>query len=448
MPSFETIPLELRHKIFSYLLIDHNVTELDSRNVTEHHFYDEDLLDNDEKAELDRCRILLPRFVTSLFYVSKQLSSESIWYFYSQNAFIRIEVPTVCSARFAQFRRCCIMKPVDWADSFSLQNRMNKRFALLMRILYKQHNPSVSRSTAYMVISTNQFSKLVRLMNGDHYGLFCDDPLTKIDITLDLVLEASFFKGNLSVRNKILNSIRLIKGRETYGRKLCFQFKGKFGREVAATAGHQCLKPLNQAAVCDYSREFLNLGNELFRKGFYEEAKGAYTATSEVLAETPFYRNLGFEGIGSPLHTCGFIAEAKHACAADASVRAKPLHPPTTENEMADAQHLTNLENCLQLCHTYSKLRITHGAVSEANRAFYAYRARLMSYEEFCRRIVNALTDDGRLGSIHTCYRSFEKPIYLLSGEPLWYTYYTFLDVEFLVAWPELEYLGFKLSYV
>jgi len=67
-PTFATIPMELRNKIYSYMLLEKNVAFFKWEGT------------------------LRFKYDIGLFTVSKDISYESLKYFYSQNFFIAIEV--------------------------------------------------------------------------------------------------------------------------------------------------------------------------------------------------------------------------------------------------------------------------------------------------------------------------------------------------------------------
>jgi hypothetical protein len=69
--TITSIPRELRRKIYSYLLLDQNVVEF----------------------TLMHC--LRPSYTTALFTVNKQLSDESLHYFFTENAFVGVEMNNV-----------------------------------------------------------------------------------------------------------------------------------------------------------------------------------------------------------------------------------------------------------------------------------------------------------------------------------------------------------------
>jgi len=72
-PSFDSIPIDIRHEIYSYILLDQNVAYVKS----------------DTGSACDPLKWGL-KFETALFRVSKSISRESLEYFYSRNAFIVI----------------------------------------------------------------------------------------------------------------------------------------------------------------------------------------------------------------------------------------------------------------------------------------------------------------------------------------------------------------------
>jgi len=70
-PTFDSIPIDIRHEIYSYILLDQNVAYVKS----------------DTGSAWDLLKWGL-KFEIVLFRVSKSISRESLEYFYSRNAFI------------------------------------------------------------------------------------------------------------------------------------------------------------------------------------------------------------------------------------------------------------------------------------------------------------------------------------------------------------------------
>ena len=79
MPSFLDLPFELRRMVYSHLLLDTNVMDMLQ-------WYG---LPNTPPRSLEEC--FQPVFCTALFRVSKQVSIESLEYFYTENAFIAVQ---------------------------------------------------------------------------------------------------------------------------------------------------------------------------------------------------------------------------------------------------------------------------------------------------------------------------------------------------------------------
>ena len=69
MPSFETLPVEIRWQIYSYLLLGDDVVQLERNS---------------------RLLSLLPNFQTAIFRLNKRISAEALLYFHEQNAFVTV----------------------------------------------------------------------------------------------------------------------------------------------------------------------------------------------------------------------------------------------------------------------------------------------------------------------------------------------------------------------
>ena len=150
MVSFQSLPVELRYEIYSYLLIDHNVADLVEKVTT--------------RAVLEA---LVPSFSVGLFRVNKAVSEEAINYFYTENAFALISWKMLSKTQIDHFNLCCIMKsPSDaWLSKSHVYGRM---FAVSILV---EQNPELEfgqyRYSAYSIMSARQFSRFI-----DFFGVY------------------------------------------------------------------------------------------------------------------------------------------------------------------------------------------------------------------------------------------------------------------------------------
>ena len=387
MASFEALPLELRQEIYSYLLVDHNVAKI---------------------SGLDE--FLEPCFSTSLFLLNKQISRESIRYFYSKNAFIYVEWPTFSSASVREYHRCCIMKQID--SSRYVYNRprfekkwpVDERFILSMRVLYGlSHLERGGAVFLSSIISTTQFRKLVKILNAYRWGCLCIGSDPGVNISLTFSWRTQYFKENRTFKDSIVNSLGLLKGTgeknmikyNTPAKKISFQINGDICAEQAEVIEDHSRLPLYPADLLQYGRDFLRLGDELFRDEFLAEAKGAYAATFAATTGICYDEwRRGFYGDSDDYDT---------------------VLNDTENHEL----NLMALERHVQMSHIHSKLGQTTKAVHQAHEAFKLWQvgfnprreshSGLMSEKQLVARLTKALTDNGLSGSIATLYQSYRE---------------------------------------
>ena len=91
-PTLETIPVEIRHNIYSYLLLDQNVAHAVGPCTS-----------------LDAYKL---EYETALFRVSKLISTESLQYFYSQNAFFALTLNLESYSNQLFLRKCRTIIPM------------------------------------------------------------------------------------------------------------------------------------------------------------------------------------------------------------------------------------------------------------------------------------------------------------------------------------------------
>jgi hypothetical protein len=152
--SFTTIPLELRYQIYSYLLLDRNAAYVASE---------------DSKISYERT-IVKFKYDTALFTVSKQISVESLEYFYSQNTFVIIETNL-----YSEFLQSVCSPPIPMIIKRDFCNI--EYYALKIQI---QHKWTDSHFPGFAIMSGRHLESWIRLPNG--FNIHCINTLPAISL--------------------------------------------------------------------------------------------------------------------------------------------------------------------------------------------------------------------------------------------------------------------------
>jgi tetratricopeptide (TPR) repeat protein len=186
--TFTSIPIEIRLKIYSYLLLDQNCVTLKRlNNVT---------------SIRSALPILRPSFATPLFRVNKQISDETLHYFFTQNMFVGIEM----NNEF-MLRKCRNAVPI-----FINKDSETEGFKdCALKLRYQASRVDWSTTFAewekpfeYAIIAGRHLPNLVRIINGDHSLNRKSEASIRID--LEFRAKTGFFSGN----NKV--TMRLVEG--------------------------------------------------------------------------------------------------------------------------------------------------------------------------------------------------------------------------------------------
>lgn len=181
------LPLEIRLKIYSYLLLDYNVVTLSP----DRHLYSS--------------------FTTSIFTVNRQLSVEARHYFYTQNAFVVIEVNVF---KFLQnFRRSIpifVGQHVQGFNSYAMKITYQTD-RIESRIVDTRTEPPIE----YGVVAGRHLSNLIRLFNAEHSRIWRDKVTVKID--LNFCLQRRYFEGNEMTTRMLVHGIKGLRRMYPYG---------------------------------------------------------------------------------------------------------------------------------------------------------------------------------------------------------------------------------------
>lgn len=264
MASFQICPLEVRQEVYSYLLMDYNDPDLTPHGLS-------------------------PRFCTSLFLVSKQISAETTQFFYTRNGFVTIEWPMEGEGG-TRNGRYCIMKHTS-EERLNLQQPYDQRFFLSMWLKYIRYSrvDLSPRSASFSVISAEQLEKLVKVLNGQHWIFNSISGEFVGQLWLQFSRSNSGFQVALAIQNRILTSLKVLKQperpfpcRPPQSTSLSIYIDGDLDKEDIESVEAQTGLKLTVNDILQHARDLMQLGRQLLHTGSYAEAMGAYGGAREV----------------------------------------------------------------------------------------------------------------------------------------------------------------------
>jgi hypothetical protein len=197
--TFTKIPLELRQCVYDYLLLDKNVSYVEQRGKPEN----KSLGLQENGGPLCRQRL---NFEVALFRVNKQISSESLKYFRSNNAFISIETMWSTST---------LENIGGYAILMIIGNKWGQQkagsYALTIRLTHVQPFGSHFDPFTFAITTARQFPSLVRLFNA-LYSQRSAFVCRGFRIRPIFNLQVDTFEGNTRAASQVLNSMKDLRG--------------------------------------------------------------------------------------------------------------------------------------------------------------------------------------------------------------------------------------------
>jgi hypothetical protein len=243
-PSFHLLPLEIRWKIYSHLLFDENVAE-----TTE-----------DKKLRL--------RFATALFTASRQISSESLDFFYSENTFLLLE--TNIKELFSAAQDAIPMIRHDNTAGYRLPH-----LASAIRFNRTSYRFDVS----YAIFASRNLPTLVQLLNTEHL----QRSIAEIDLTLNFARSAGNPRTSREM-DRIVDDLGWIrKLPDIQHRTLTFKIEGSLSKKrraaLEANFSKPALTPQDFVSMALQARE---RGQACLAVGDYTAARGEFTFCSHL----------------------------------------------------------------------------------------------------------------------------------------------------------------------
>ena len=144
MASFTTIARELRQEIYSYLLLPRNTYQ--------------------EKKVAGGSILLFPEISTSLFTLNKQISNESLSYFYGQNEFV-----AVSALRQNEQLLMRMIAPCFLCDE-EKQAACRDKVSLMVEFTYQSRSmPEPHTGALDLVCTVRDLPDYLRLLNAQHF---------------------------------------------------------------------------------------------------------------------------------------------------------------------------------------------------------------------------------------------------------------------------------------
>lgn len=241
--SLLDIPIEIRLKIYSYLLAEQNVTVLRTDGT------------------------LHPRYETALFRVNKQIYEESHSYFHSENAFVLVE------NHEAYFLSTCrraipltIPAPAQTFKNYVLKVQIQ---SCNKRIAKKEYE------SGRAVFAGRHVTNFVRLLNAEHSILRNTGNKTRVDLLYRT--QCRNYRGNGRIYNCVTEGIKGIRPIENgSGSQLTIKVHGDVDVGKANEIQSAVLPSYNAISALLDGKIAKEQGNALYKAGDYNAARAEY----------------------------------------------------------------------------------------------------------------------------------------------------------------------------
>ena len=269
MTYFTTLPLELRREIYSYLLLDVNVVE--------------ETLGTNCRSASGESVSLTPKFSTSLFQVSKQISQESLLYFYAENAFVLLFIPFFPAASTCRLLLPCIW-PVEGEDETMLHGASQN---VAMAAMFKHHHPEesdpeCSTTTWPLVCSARHLPHFISILNSQNPS--CVEAHKTVHIYLNFHLDRPPYADNAAIADLLVTSFKSLRI-STFSKDkhptFILSVSGALDDEAATNLRETTLAPFCMKDVLNNCRLLFQLGDEHSRHGRFAQADNCYSALGE-----------------------------------------------------------------------------------------------------------------------------------------------------------------------
>ena len=243
--SFEGIPPEIRLNIYSYILSDRNVIVLKPK------------------------RVLRPQYQTALFTLNRRISTESLAYFWSENAFVKV------GTNMGYFLSTCTHAiPLIVGDNL----RHFLHFVLSVELITHNAAAAAHSEEHYLaIIAAKHLSNFVWLINAEHSTIRNTGHTSTVH--LRYYTKNNLFGIKPSVTEFIVDGmkgIRKIQNREES--RLEINIGGDLDAQKAEEIKAATNPPaLTLAEILGEAEEAKERGNKLYREGNYNAARGEYS---------------------------------------------------------------------------------------------------------------------------------------------------------------------------
>ena len=254
MSSLMNLPLELRWVIYSHLLLDSNSSDTRTSIAAT----------QEEEREYVR-----PKFCTSLFTVNKQISKESLQYFYGENNFI---IARNCFKRTLELVKLLFPTITLKEAGLPMESALHRRTVLMISVAVECESPgfkSENVSEEKIVFAARHFALLVGILKTD--GIWYQSPKDAIEsicYNFTFNLSAGQFENARVLRMKhtfthTLRSLTPFAMPQGLQEKIDYSIGGKIDQEQASELLHSLRLPISTTGLLE---DFQSLAEEASRK--------------------------------------------------------------------------------------------------------------------------------------------------------------------------------------
>jgi hypothetical protein len=267
-PSFTSIPLEIRRKVYEYLLSDHYVLTYTSELHME------------------------SKYETALFTVCKKISDEALDFFYTTNAFVAIE------SNMGYFLRKCL-------KAMPIVTRKEPDIRTVPSCALKIYHLSASdtfsegthprRKISYGVFPGRHLATFLRLLNTEIW-CFTQPPVPTYTLNVEFRTDHGYFKGNGWVTSFLVDGLKVLRKPKNFAGDYVVKISGDIAAEQIDSI-HAAMPPfdISRGEAVELVKKAKQRGDEFLETGDYNAARAEYIIANKGANNLILRYNKGME---------------------------------------------------------------------------------------------------------------------------------------------------------
>ena len=297
MARLTDLPLELRHEVYSYLLLPQNSKKPKKKSV---------------KSEVGTFAVIYPAMATSLFTVNRTISKETLTYFYRENGFVAIRSNMDISLGWMRKLNACFNVTKKYQHGGCLRN-----VAAVATFKYHAQGRDYVHKDLFLC-TFRQLPTMINILNADHLQ---NSALgITATCTIDFKLDRHWYVDNDALTSRLIDAfikLTVAQPQPLAAPYLALHFDGKI---TASQLGLLRASPRPRCSLTALSgdpRWALEAGDVAHYQGSFALAEIYYSLVTWLLrAYGPFARSAEHRSELEDIHIETLVRQGRnHGCA-------------------------------------------------------------------------------------------------------------------------------------